>query len=156
MISNAIFASLVLLQAETPPLPPAPLLVHGNVYFDHASDEPIRSPDGFDPIAYLVEGMPPDVYPYVRGQTDSVGSVAANLVLARRRAEAVARLVVAEGVDPSRITLVVCNEAELNRPTADEISEPLNRFALFNWSSQPPQPTEHCTPEPYRPREGRR
>ena len=157
MLALVALASILVVQADAqqPPPPPPPLLVHGYVYFDNGSDVP-RPFGEIDPIAHLVEGMPPDVYPYVRGQTDSVGSVAANLALARRRAEAVARLAVAEGVDPSRITLVVCNEAELNRPTADEISEPLNRFALFNWSSQPPQPTEHCTPEPYRPSEGRR
>jgi len=149
MLTSAAIASLVLFQAEPPPPPPAPLLVHGYFYFDPASDEPIRPSDGFDPIAYLVERMPPDVHPYVRGQTDSVGSVATNLALARRRAQAVARLLVGEGVDPSRITLVVCTEAELNRPTADEVSDPLNRFAWFNWSSEPPEGGENCTPEPY-------
>jgi outer membrane protein OmpA-like peptidoglycan-associated protein len=150
MPAQVAFAFVLVLQAEPqPPPPPSAQLVHGYVYFDHGSDVP-RPFGEIDPIAYLTERMPADVYPYVRGQTDRVGSVTANLALARRRAESVARLLVAEGVDPSRITLMVCNEAQMNRLTADEVSEPVNRFAWFNWGSQPPQPTEHCTPEPYR------
>lgn len=139
------------LQSQTapPPPPPVPTLVHGYVYFDSGSAVPIRRSD-FDPIEYLGPRVPADKFVYVRGQADTVGSDESNYILSRSRAFAVADLLILEGVNPERITIMPCGERVLNRPTADETSEPLNRFALFDWSTQPPRATALCPIEPYR------
>lgn len=136
-------------QAAPPPPPTVPPLVHGYVYFDSGSSAPIRR-FPIDPIAYLGPRVPSDSFVYVQGQTDTVGSQGANDALARMRAFSVADLLVLEGVDPERITIRSCGERVLNRPTPDETPEPLNRFALFDWSSQPPRASALCPVEPYR------
>jgi len=114
-------------QTAPPPPPPVPQLVHGYVYFDTGSAVPIR-----------------------RYQTDTVGSEDSNYILSRRRALAVADLLVLEGVNPERITIMSCGERVLNRPTEDDTPEPLNRFALFDWSTQPLHASAQCPVEPYR------
>lgn len=136
-------------QAGPPPPPPVPPLVHGYVYFDSGSAVPIRRYQT-DPVEYLGPRVPAASFVYVQGQTDTVGSEEANSTLSRRRAFAVAGLLVLEGVNPERITIRSCGERLLNRPTADETPEPLNRFALFDWSMQPPRATALCPMEPYR------
>lgn len=136
-------------QTAPPPPPPVPPLVHGYVYFESGSAVPIRRYQT-DPIEYLGPRVPADRFVYVRGQTDTVGSQESNYALSRRRAFAVADLLVREGVDPERITIMSCGERVLNRPTADEMPEPLNRFALFDWSAQPAQASALCPVEPYR------
>ena len=136
-------------QTATPPPPPAPPLVHGYVYFDSGSAVPIRRYQT-DPIEYLGPRVPANQFVYVRGQTDTVGSVESNYTLSRRRAFAVADLLILEGVDSERITIMPCGERVLNRPTADDTPEPLNRFALFDWSTQPQQASALCPVEPYR------
>lgn len=136
-------------QAAPPPPPTVPPLVHGYVYFDSGSAVPIRRFQT-DPIEYLGPRVPADSFVYVQGQTDTVGTQEANDALSRKRAFAVADLLVLEGVDPERITIRSCGERVLNRPTADETPEPLNRFALFDWSAQPPRASALCPVEPYR------
>jgi hypothetical protein len=137
-------------QARTaPPIPPAPPLVHGYVYFGSGSAVPIRRYQT-DPIEYLGPRVPPDMFVHVRGQTDTVGSNDFNYTLSRSRALAVADLLFLKGVDPARITIMSCGERVLNRPTADDTPEPLNRFALFDWSTQPKLASALCTVEPYR------
>ena len=135
-------------QTAPPPPPPVPPLVHGYVYFDSGSAAPIRRYQT-DPIEYLGPRVPADKFVYVRGQTDTVGSDESNYVLSRRRALAVADLLILEGVNPERITIMTCGERVLNRPTADDTPEPLNRFALFDWSTQPLQASALCPVEPY-------
>lgn len=136
-------------QAAPPPPPTVPPLVHGYIYFDSGSAVPIRRPQA-DPIEYLGPRVPADSFVYVQGQTDTVGSHAANDALSRRRAFAVADLLVLAGVDAERITIKSCGERVLNRSTADETPEPLNRFALFDWSAQPPRASALCPVEPFR------
>ena len=46
----------------------------------------------------------PDLRVTVEGHTDSVGSAAYNQKLSERRAQAVKRYLVRQGIDPSRIT----------------------------------------------------
>ena len=62
-------------------------------------------------------------------RADRVGSEAANLALSRRRAEAVARALVREGVDPSAIEITARSEGGpvVSIPTEDGVAEPLNR-----------------------------
>ena len=136
-------------QTAPPPPPPVPPLVHGYVYFDSGSAVPIRRHQA-DPIEYLGPRVPSDKFVYVRGQADTVGSEESNYILSRRRALAVADLLVLEGVNPERITIMSCGERVLNRPTPEDTPEPLNRFALFDWSTQPLQASALCPVEPYR------
>lgn len=137
------------LAQTAPPPPPPPPLVHGYVYFEFGSATPIRRYQ-IDPIEYLGPRVPTDSFVYVRGQTDTAGSEASNQALARKRAFAVADLLVLEGVDPQRITVMSCGERLLNRSTADDTPEPLNRFVWFDWSSEPPRAWALCPMEPYR------
>lgn len=142
-------------QTPAPPPPPPGPIVHGYVYFGPGSAVPIR-PSGIDPIEYLGPQVPANTFVYVRGQTDTLGSDEANERLSRRRAIAVADLLVRQGVSPDRISIMACGERVLNRPTADEVSEPLNRFALFDWSPQPTRSSSGCPVEPYRRQDGSR
>ncbi|MNT61622.1 outer membrane protein A [compost metagenome] len=132
-----------------PPPPPKPPLVHGYVYFESGSATPVRRYQ-IDPIEYLGPRVPTDSFVYVRGQTDTAGSEAFNQALAWKRALAVADLLVLEGVDPRRIIVMSCGERLLNRSTADDTPDPLNRFVLFDWSSEPPRAWASCPMKPYR------
>lgn len=140
-------ASLAL-QAAVAPRPTPPPLVHGYVYFAAGSSDPIRRTT-YDPITYLGERIPADAFVYVRGQTDTLGSAAANDALARQRAYAVADLLVEQGVAPSKIIILACGERVLNRATADETAESLNRFVFFDWGPEPASNPMGCPSEPY-------
>ncbi len=61
------------------------------------------------------------------GNTDTVGAAGRNMALSRRRAEAVARALVREGVRWEDIEIQAHGEMRLARPTPDETPEPLNR-----------------------------
>jgi outer membrane protein OmpA-like peptidoglycan-associated protein len=63
----------------------------------------------------------------VRGHTDTLGTPEDNLALSRRRAEAVARALVGQGVFWDYIRIEASGETQLTRPSADEVAEPLNR-----------------------------
>ncbi len=151
MITTLLISGAALGQAPSSPTPPhKPLLVHGYVYFEEGSAVPNRR-GGIDPIAYLGSRIPDDAYVHVRGQTDTAGTDEYNLDLSKQRARAVADLLIAEGnARADRVTLFVCGERILNRPTPDGVAEPLNRFAYFDWNAEPPRTQEpHCFSEPY-------
>lgn len=141
--------ALVTASIGAPVQTPPPPSVHGYLYFDTSSVVPRRFFET-STIEHLGPRIPPDSFVFVQGQTDTVGSPGDNHALSRRRALAVADLLVLEGVNPARIFIRACGERVLNKPTADETPEPLNRFALFDWSIQPPQATALCPLEPYR------
>jgi OmpA-OmpF porin, OOP family len=63
----------------------------------------------------------------VTGHTDTVGSDADNDVLSRRRAEEILNLLASKGFDRSIMTAVGRGERELKVPTADNVSNPINR-----------------------------
>ena len=106
-------------------LPPAPQ--HFIVNFEFDSDEPTAEGRALLPqILATVKGRPyPEVL--VIGHTDTIGTDASNIVLGRRRAELIRRLLVEVGLDPSLIETVSHGEADLLVPTADEVAEPRNR-----------------------------
>lgn len=79
----------------------------------------------------------PDERVLVSGYADSVGSLAANRGLSARRARAVARALADLGVDPRRIDLEPLGETEGAVPTADGVSEPLNRRASVGFNPLP-------------------
>lgn len=65
----------------------------------------------------------------VTGFTDTTGTPQYNLRLSKRRAEAVADAMVANGVDAGRITTDGVGENNLLVPTGDGVAEPQNRRA---------------------------
>lgn len=71
---------------------------------------------------------------HLTGHTDTVGSPDANMDLSRRRALAVAGLLVREGVSWDQIVIHARGETQLARPTGDEVSEPLNRRVVIYFS----------------------
>src|SRR2546430_13453345 len=95
--------------AQAPPPPPPPpakgttLATLGGANFDFNKVE-VKS-DGRDILDRAVKTLKdnPDVKVVVEGHTDSLGSDAYNKKLSERRAEAVKRYLVRQGIDPSRI-----------------------------------------------------
>ena len=63
----------------------------------------------------------------VEGYTDTAGGAALNLRLSQQRAKAVADILLAEGVEPPRITTKGFGESFPRVPTRDGVSEPRNR-----------------------------
>ena len=63
----------------------------------------------------------------VVGHTDTAGSKEYNYRLSRRRAEAIARLLVAGGVAPDLLEITSHGKDNPVVPTGDNVSEPRNR-----------------------------
>lgn len=63
----------------------------------------------------------------VNGYTDTTGRAAYNLKLSQRRAEAVADVLVDDGINPARISPRGFGETHLRIPTGDNVNEPRNR-----------------------------
>jgi len=96
----------VVAQAAPPPPPPAKgttLATLGGANFDFNKAE-VR-PEGRDILDGVVKTLKenPNVKVVVEGHTDSIGKDAYNKKLSERRAEAVKRYLVRQGIDPSRI-----------------------------------------------------
>ena len=92
-----------------PPPPPAKgtkLGTVGEAYFDFDKAD-IKAHDGRGVLDDVVKTMRdnPSLHVVVEGHTDSVGSEAYNQKLSERRAEAVKRYLVAQGIDGSRVTM---------------------------------------------------
>jgi len=93
-----------------PPPPPAPpakgtkIATVGSANFDFNRAE--VNPSGRDILDHAVKVLRdnPGLRVTVEGHTDSVGSAAYNQKLSERRAQAVKRYLVRQGIDPSRIT----------------------------------------------------
>jgi OmpA-OmpF porin, OOP family len=63
----------------------------------------------------------------VTGHTDTVGSASDNDSLSKRRAEEILNLLASKGFDRAIMTAVGRGERELAQPTADNVSNPVNR-----------------------------
>lgn len=63
----------------------------------------------------------------VNGYTDTTGKDTYNLKLSQRRAEAVADVLVDDGINPARISPRGFGETQLRIPTGDNVDEPRNR-----------------------------
>ena len=63
----------------------------------------------------------------VNGYTDTTGKDTYNLKLSQRRAEAVADVLVDDGINPARISPRGFGETHLRIPTGDNVNEPRNR-----------------------------
>lgn len=111
--------------APAPPPPPAPpakgtkLATVGEAYFDF--DKAELKPSAEDVLRETVKTLKdnPDLRVVVEGHTDSVGSEQYNERLSERRAEAVKRYLVRQGIDSSHITTRGYGES---RPIADNTS----------------------------------
>ena len=69
----------------------------------------------------------PGVEVQVTGHTDTVGSASDNDVLSKRRAEEILNLLASKGFDRSIMSAVGRGERELKEPTADNVSNAVNR-----------------------------
>lgn len=150
-VGMALHAVLGIATLVQPPAPPTWTTgLHGVVYFPSGSAERLPFP-GRDLIAEMAPTIPSDAYVVVAGKTDTLGGAEENLALSLRRARSVADELVARGVDPGQITLWACGERDLNRPTADDTSEALNRSAWFDWRSTPWRSSLNCEISAYAP-----
>ena len=97
------------------------------LYFDTASETLTTESTALIPqIVEEVRGRPvPDVS--VIGHTDTTGDAASNIQLGLRRANAIRDLLVANGVDPSRVDVASHGESNLLVTTPDNTAEPRNR-----------------------------
>ena len=68
----------------------------------------------------------------VTARADRSGPAEYNLALSRRRAEAVAAMLVRDGVDPAKIEVDAKGETQPSVITADGVPEPLNRVAVID------------------------
>lgn len=103
----------------------APLVI---VQFDHGEAD--LTPEGQRLIveAAAVAQAAPGSKLKVIGYADRTGEIARNLILSQKRADAVAAMLVGRGIGTARILTVPAGEAG-PIPTADGMSEPLNRSA---------------------------
>jgi outer membrane protein OmpA-like peptidoglycan-associated protein len=80
----------------------------------------------------------------VVAHTDTAGSAPANLALSRRRAQVIADLLVAHGVDRGKIVQEAHGESRPAVPTGDGVSEPLNRRAVIQHLAAPEAGAPKC------------
>jgi len=97
------------------------------LYFDTASETLTPESQALVPqIVTEVRGRPaPDLT--VIGHTDTTGDAAANVQLGLRRATSIRDLLVAGGLDPSRVDVASHGEANLLVATPDNTAEARNR-----------------------------
>lgn len=81
-----------------------------------------------DTVAAAILTIHPRPHILLRGYSDTLGSRAANLRLAWRRARAARDYLVAHGVPRRLLVLAAAGEDDLIVQTPDETAEPLNRF----------------------------
>lgn len=120
-----------------PPVPgagataPPPLSRQFEVYF--ATDSAALSPTAREIVRQAAntakENAPTRIN--VAGHTDTAGSASYNQQLSSRRAEAVRRELIANGVAPDEITTSAHGESDLAVPTADGVHEPRNRRVVI-------------------------
>ena len=123
MNSFALLVAGALIQ--TPP--PVPVIIEPVLYYASGSTAPLElNRPNLESI--LTYAHKPEVTAVIiKAHTDTVGSADANLILAERRGQALANLLIADGVSPSIIRIEARGEEHLARPTVDNVAEPLNR-----------------------------
>src|SRR5215475_13489974 len=110
--------------ATAPPPPPPPTFL---VFFDWNSA--VLGPSGLDIIAQAANAYraAPPVTLRVTGFTDTSGSPDYNQRLSERRANAVAAVLVQDGVPQTSLVVTGRGENGLRVPTPDGVREPQNR-----------------------------
>jgi hypothetical protein len=115
--------------------PPRPALWHPRIHFE--TDSAALSAEGREVARQVATAVKAVRAREVRidAHADTLGPVEVNQALSERRAEAIARALVAHGVDPDIILAVGHGERRPAVPTGDAVSEPLNRGAYLDWST---------------------
>jgi OOP family OmpA-OmpF porin len=118
-----------------PPAPPPPPYL---VFFDWSSA--VVAPSGREVIALAAQafkaGSPVTVQ--VTGFTDTSGSTAYNQKLSERRANAVAAVLVQDGVPQTNLVVTGRGQNDLRVPTPDGVREPQNRRVEIVEGGPPP------------------
>jgi outer membrane protein OmpA-like peptidoglycan-associated protein len=113
--------------APTPP-PPAPSVAKSYlVFFDFNKSDLTADARGIIQSAAAAAGKQDSTKLTVTGHTDTVGSDAYNLRLSMRRAVAVQKELIHDGVPEGEIAIFAKGKRELLVPTADGVKEPQNR-----------------------------
>jgi OmpA-OmpF porin, OOP family len=114
-----------------PPAAPPPAAREFTVYFDFnkATLKPEARTIVQQAAAAAKQGQMPHIG--VTGHTDTVGSANYNQSLSERRADAVRKQLIADGVSADEITAKGVGKTELAVPTADGVKEPRNRRAVI-------------------------
>lgn len=128
-----IVGAIILLAAgagcavEQAPPPQSPAIADFWVFFDH--DSAAISAVGTATIRAYVQYMArtPKVRVVVTSHTDRPGAAAYNMNLSQRRAEAIRKALIDEGVSSDRITLKALGETQPLVQTPDGVKEPQNR-----------------------------
>ena len=97
------------------------------LYFRTESTQPVPSSQALLPKILAAIKQRESVDVSVVGHCDTAGSEKYNILLSRRRAEAVARKLIASGVDPKTLEITSHGSRRLLIPTADNVHEPRNR-----------------------------
>jgi outer membrane protein OmpA-like peptidoglycan-associated protein len=126
----------------TPPDAPAPpplvsvgathLELRDKVFFDHDSD--VLAPAAIvllDAVAGALAAHPDVACVEIQGHTDDQGTDAYNLDLAGRRAEAVRRYLVTQGVATARLATRAVGEADPLQPGTSDAARGTNRRVVF-------------------------
>ena len=127
------------------------LLDLNSASFPEASEEIL--PDHASQLGRVVDLMNthPNLTAVIVGHADQRGSGEENLLLSRRRAEAIVAFLVANGIDASRLSARAVGEADLLSVNDDDASLALNRrseliiYGLFVAASQSPTSTSTTT-----------
>ena len=121
-----------------PAPPPAPPPLPYLVFFDWNSA--VVAPSGREVIALAAQafkaGSPVTVQ--VTGFTDTSGSTAYNQKLSERRANAVAAVLVQDGVPQTNLVVTGRGQNDLRVPTPDGVREPQNRRVEIVEGGPPP------------------
>lgn len=112
-------------------VPPPPVSRDFNVYF--ATNSATLSPTARDIVRQAADSAKENAPAHINvaGHTDTVGSAAFNQRLSVRRAEAIRKELVANGVAPDAIETTGYGESDLAVPTADNVNEPRNRRVVI-------------------------
>jgi len=121
----------------TPPPAPAPTPVRrtptfNNVLFDF--DKSVLKPEGravADEVAASMKAHPGDTL-VLEGHTDNIGSDEYNSALGQRRADAVKRYMVEQGIAPERVEAKSFGESQPAVPNDSPGNRSLNRRVVFN------------------------
>ena len=120
---------------EPPPVEPVPVErvtpTFDNVLFDF--DKAVLRPEGRTTADQIVASMrqhPRDTL-ILEGHTDNIGSDEYNMALGMRRAEAVKRYMVEQGIAPERIQTVSHGERQPAVPNDSPSNRALNRRVVF-------------------------
>lgn len=106
--------------------------VFNNIIFDRSTA--VLREKGRIELDRLIEEMKrnPDVVVVVEGHTCDIGSAQDNLALGQRRADAVKRYLVEQGIDAQRITAVSVGENDPLIPNESELNRKLNRSVTLD------------------------